>query len=93
MSVADNIKNIIHLKGIKQYVVAQQAGYDLKTFNALLNKRRLIKSDDVFKICAALEITPNVLFGFEKYDPFKRYRLDSKNRPYKAQAAEEKLQS
>ena len=93
MSVADNIKNIIHLKGVKQYVIAQQAGYELKTFNALLNKRRLIKSDDVFKICAALDITPNVLFGFEKYDPFKKYCSGNKNRPCKAQAAEEKLQS
>ncbi len=60
--VTMNIRKIIQCKGIKQYAVAKKAGYDEKTFSAMLNGRKLIKACDVPNIANALEVTPNDLF-------------------------------
>lgn len=60
--VALNTKKIIRDKGIKQYVIAKKAGYNEKTFSAMLNGRKLIKACDIPPIANALEVTPNELF-------------------------------
>lgn len=66
MNVGGNVKEIIKSRGLKQGIVAEKAGYTYKRFNDLLNGRKVISSKDVYKLCNALGITPNDLFGFTK---------------------------
>lgn len=66
MTVAENIYKIIEEKSLIQAGVAEKAGYTPKSFNDMLRGRKLILADDVLRICKALDITPNELFGFEK---------------------------
>ena len=60
--IANNTKSIIKQLGIKQYVVAERAGYSNRTFSDMLNGRRIIKADEIPSIAKALGVTPNDLF-------------------------------
>lgn len=62
-ATADNIKQIIAQRGLKQRVVAEKAGFSVQQFSALLNRRKVIKDVDVAAIAKALNVTPNDLFG------------------------------
>lgn len=64
--ISSNVKRIIEEQGYKQKAIAARAGYDSVEFCNLLNDRKVMKSEDVLRICAALNVTPNVLFGVEK---------------------------
>ena len=64
--IASTVKKIISDRGLKQYVVAEKCGYTRTRFNDLLNGRKLITEQDIFKLCDGLEVTPNELFGFGK---------------------------
>jgi len=66
MNLPEAIYSIMTEKKMKQSLVAQAAGYNPKVFNAMLRNRKLIKSDDIPRICKALEVTPNSLFGWEE---------------------------
>ncbi len=61
--VADNTKNIIRAKGLKNKAVAERAGYTEQKFSSMLNGRKVIESMDILRIAKALEVTPNDLFG------------------------------
>ena len=61
--VASNIKRIISEKGYKQGAIGELAGYNVKSFNHMLNGRKLITDIDIPKICRVLSVTPNDLFG------------------------------
>lgn len=61
--IADNTRQIIASKGLKNYAVAHKAGFSDKQFSALLNHRRIVKDVDVVALANALEVTPNDLFG------------------------------
>ncbi|MDR1322432.1 MAG: helix-turn-helix domain-containing protein [Gracilibacteraceae bacterium] len=63
--VAERVQQIIHDKGMKQLAIAQKAGYSEGAFSAMLTGRRVIKAQDVERICRALDVTPNELFCFE----------------------------
>ena len=63
--VAANIKRIIANRCLKQGAVGEKAGYDVKSFSAMLNNRKRITDVDVAKIANALEVTPNELFGWD----------------------------
>lgn len=65
-NIAENTRRIIARKGLKNKAVAARAGLSDKQFSALLNHRRLIKDTDVVALAAALEVTPNELFGMSK---------------------------
>ena len=65
MNVSDIIYKTIEEKCLKQSAVARAAGYSPKQFNAMLNGRKRMTSDDVVPICKALGVTPNQLFGME----------------------------
>lgn len=60
--VAKNAKRIIDNKGLKQLAVAKRMGIEYRTFNNMLNGRKIITADDVELLVKALEITPNDLF-------------------------------
>lgn len=62
--VMNNVRRIIHERGLKQNAVANKAGYSYQQFNNLMNDRKLVTDEDVIKLARALEVTPNVLFGF-----------------------------
>ena len=61
--VAENTRNIIKAKGLKNKVVAERAGYTEQKFSRLLNGQKVIESMDILKIAKALDVTPNDLFG------------------------------
>ena len=61
--IAGNVKNIIREKGYLQRSVAERAGYNPKTFNNMLNGRKVITDNDVKNIAIALDVEPNRLFG------------------------------
>lgn len=63
--IAENVKQILKARGLKQGAVGKLAGYDIKVFNNMLNSRKVITDIDVLKISKVLEVSPNVLFGIE----------------------------
>ncbi len=62
-ATAGNIKRIIREKGFLQRSVAERAGYNPKTFNNMLNGRKVITDNDVKNIAIALDVELNRLFG------------------------------
>lgn len=58
----NNINRLIKEKGLKQYAVAQRAGYSKQQFNAMLNGRRVIKVCDAMVIADALDVDVSELF-------------------------------
>lgn len=68
MTVSDRIYKIIDEKGLKQYRVAQAASIPPKAFNEMLRGRRLIKAEEIPRICEALGVTPNDILGFTTSD-------------------------
>lgn len=65
-AVAGNIKRIIKEKCLSQGSIGKKAGYDIKKFSNMLNGRKIITDVDVLKISIALDVEPNILFGFEE---------------------------
>lgn len=61
-------KKIIQERGIKQKAVASKAGYTAQQFSNMLNERKIIECADVLRISAALDVTPNELFGITDND-------------------------
>ena len=65
-TIADNIRQIISERCLKQSSVARKAGYTVVQFSAILCGRKTIKADDIIRIAKALEVTPNELFGVKE---------------------------
>ncbi len=61
--VVKNTRRIMAEKGLKQKFVAEKVGITSKQFSNLLNGRRVINANDVWKLSLALNVTPNELFG------------------------------
>lgn len=62
--VAENTRRIINERGLKQKAVGEKAGYTERQFSNILCGRKRIEPDDVKRICDALNVTPNDLYGF-----------------------------
>lgn len=62
--IANNVKEIIRQKGLKQKAVAERAGYNPATFNNMLNGRKIITDVDINPIAKALNVDPNTIFGY-----------------------------
>lgn len=60
--VAKNTKRIIKEKGLLQYAVAERLKMRPKTFNNMLNDRKIITDVDIINIANALNVEPNELF-------------------------------
>lgn len=65
MGLNENIQSIIKNKGLKHSFVAEKLGMSASAFSYRLNSSSTIKSEDVLKLCKALDVTPNELFGYE----------------------------
>lgn len=64
MEIQEQIYSIMETKKMKQSLVAKSAGYSPRDFNNMLRKRKSIKPEDILPICAALDVSPNDLFGW-----------------------------
>ena len=60
--LAQRILFLIKESGLKQFVVAERAGYSAQEFNAMLNGRKLIKDCDIPNIATALGVEVNELY-------------------------------
>lgn len=61
-----NIRNIINASGLKQYIIAERAGFSKQQFNDMVNGRRIIKPCDVVAIASALNVEVSDLFAIKK---------------------------
>ena len=61
--IPKNVLRILQETGIKQYVIAERAGYTKQQFSDMLNGRKIIKASDVLRIAKAMNVTPNDLYG------------------------------
>ncbi len=64
--VIPNIRRIINERGLKQYAVAEKAGYTKQQFNAMLTGRKLITDVDICKITSVSDVDANALFMTRK---------------------------
>lgn len=72
----NNIKFFRIYKGITQGELAEKIG---KTKNVISNWERGDNSpdiDSVEKICVALSVTPNQLFGWERCEEYEQYKIE-----------------
>lgn len=58
MKVHERIRKYIQEAGLKQYVVAEWAGFTKKQFSAMMTGRRKIYAEDIERICSALKVPP-----------------------------------
>lgn len=65
-ATAENIREIIRDKGLKQIAVAEKSGYSYGKFSNMLNGRKLITDVDVGNIANALGVEPNDLYGIKR---------------------------
>ena len=63
ISHSGKCKKIIREKCLKQSAIAKKAGYNIKTFNNMLNGRKIITDVDVINIATAIGAEPNELYG------------------------------
>jgi len=64
--IAKNIKQAITESGLKQYVVAERAGYSTRKLSDMLNGRKIIEAVDIPKIAKVLNVTANDLLSAER---------------------------
>lgn len=60
----ENIKRIIKESGKTQTHIAGKCGYSNTQLCDILHGRKVVKPEDIAKLCKALEVTPNELFGY-----------------------------
>lgn len=58
------VKDILKQKGLKQKYVAGKMGITERKFSDIVNGRKTIDENVIRKLCFALEVTPNELFGY-----------------------------
>lgn len=58
----DGIAEEIKRRGYKQSAIAIKAGLTEQQLSDIVNKRRRLNANEMFSICKAMGITPNVLF-------------------------------
>lgn len=66
MQYVDNIVRIIEKRGLKHKFVALQAGYTPKAFSNMLHGRKLVRPEDIARICEALHTDPNEIYGYRE---------------------------
>ena len=60
--IAQNIRNEIKRKGLKQKFVAARAGFDAQAFNGMITGRKIIRAEYIPVIADVLGVTPNDLY-------------------------------
>ena len=62
MDARDGIATEIKERGFKQSAIASKAGLTEQQLSDIINKRRRMDANEMFSLCEALGILPNVLF-------------------------------
>ena len=62
----ENIKKIIKIKGMKQGVVAERAGFTPQEFSNILNGRKLLRAEYLLSVANGLGIEVNDLYCVDK---------------------------
>lgn len=58
----DGIASEIRRRGFKQAAIASMAGLTEQQLSDIVNKRRKLDANEMFNLCLAMDIEPNVLF-------------------------------
>ncbi len=61
--VATNTRRVMKAKCIKQSLLAEKAGFNVKEFNALLTGRKVMREEHILSIAKALDVLPADLFA------------------------------
>lgn len=64
--VYERVAAIIERSGIKQKAIAERIGVSEQTFSAMVSGRRKISAEEFYGICLAVNIEPNVMYGFNE---------------------------
>lgn len=62
----ENIKKIIKIKGMKQGVVAERAGFTPQEFSNILNGRKLLRAEYLLSVANGLGVEVNDLYCVDK---------------------------
>ncbi len=62
----NNIRAIIHKKGLKQCAVARKAGFNPNIFSSMLTERKVITAEHIPNIANALGVSVNELYETEQ---------------------------
>ena len=62
--LGERIQEIIREKGQTKKYIAKKCNYKPNQLSEILHGRKIIRPDDVAKLCEALEVDPNTLFGY-----------------------------
>lgn len=57
------LKNVFKRKAVVQAEIARRAGLTPDQLSAVINKRRRLEADELFRICDALDMSPDELFA------------------------------
>lgn len=64
--IRNNLKSVIKDKGYIQAVIAKKANLSAVKFSQILNLERRLEANELFDICAAIDMTPMEL---KEYKP------------------------
>lgn len=67
IDVRDGLKKIIAEQGLIQSVVAERAELTPMKLSSILNKKRKLDSNEMFKLCDVLKITPDELKRISRF--------------------------
>lgn len=62
----DVVADIIKTRGFKQGAIATMAGLTEQQLSDIVNKRRKMDANEMFSLCRAMNIMPNILFKADK---------------------------
>ena len=62
--IREQISTIIKDRALKQSAVAARAGLTPDQFCAVLKKRRRLEANELFKVCAAMSMTPEQVASY-----------------------------
>ena len=65
MRVYEKVRTYIDEHGYKQVAVTQKAGIPKNTFNAIMNGKRTLYTNDLRAICLALNVNPELFIEWE----------------------------
>lgn len=66
LQVYKKIRAYIEKNGLKQLTIAQKAGISQNSFNAMMNGKRTMYTDDLRSICLALNVSPELFIEVHK---------------------------
>lgn len=63
--LGERIQEIIREKGHTKMYIAHKCDYKPNQLSDILHGRKIVRPDDVARLCNALDVDPNTLFGYD----------------------------